>query len=98
MLLGAADFVSGDEARTSGYGGLRAAAFLVRSNDRSWLQADGQARLIDVGLTPSSRHSGSSVARHANLATNAPDVRFLPIPSAVQLRAEAPGVIVGGRL
>ncbi|MCZ6838602.1 MAG: hypothetical protein O7G13_04940, partial [Alphaproteobacteria bacterium] len=32
-----------------------------------------------VGFTPSFGHSGSGVARHAILATNAPNVRFLPI-------------------
>ena len=54
-----------------------------------------------VGEAAIREHSGSGVARYGILATNAPNapnVRFLPIPSAVHLRAEAPGVIVDGRL
>ena len=39
---------------------------------RFWLQAVGQHIANNVGLTPSSGHSGSGVAHHAILATNGP--------------------------
>ncbi len=64
---------------------------------RFWLQAAVRRAAISVCFTPSFGHSGSGVARHAILATNAANVRFLPIASAVHPRAEAPGVIVDGR-
>ncbi len=67
------------------------------SNDRFWLQAVVRRIANYVRSTPSSGHSGAGAARHANLATNAPNVRFLPIPSAVHSRADAPGIIGDGR-
>ncbi len=39
----------------------------------------------------------SGVARYANLVTNASNVGFLPIPSALPLGTDAPGIIVDYR-
>ncbi len=51
--------------------------------DRFWLQAADWLTVNYVGFTPSTGLSGFGVARHAILATNEPNVRFLPIPSAL---------------
>ncbi len=53
------------------------------------------ARIVSFGS--STGRSGSGVARHAILATNAPNVRFLPIPSALPSGADAPSAIVDSR-
>ncbi len=64
---------------------------------RFWLQAAARHIVHYVGFTPSSGHSGSGVARHAILATNAPNVRFLPVPSALPQRADVQAPTVKGR-
>ncbi len=77
----------------------RIAAERVRSLiDCFWLQAAVRRAANSVCFTPSTGLSGSGVARYANLATNALNVRFLPIPSALPSRADAPSAIVDSRL
>ncbi len=51
-----------------------------------------------VGKAAIRERSGLGVAGYANLVTNQPNVRFLPIPSALPARADAPCVNVDGRL
>ncbi len=64
---------------------------------RFWLQAAVRRAAISVCLTPSTGLSGSGVIRHAIFATNAPNVRFLPIPSALPQRADVRAPTVRGR-
>ena len=40
---------------------------------------------------------GSGAARHAILATNTPNVRFLPVPSALPQRADVRGAVADFR-
>ena len=48
-----------------------------------------------VGKAAIRELSGSGIARHAILATNVTNVRFLPVPSALPQRADVRGAVAG---
>ena len=77
--------------------GRKAVARANSPKFRFWLQAVGRRIARSVCFTPSTGLSGSGIARHAILATNVTNVRFLPIASGLPSRADAPGTSGDGR-
>ncbi len=59
-----------------------------RSGSPKLVQAAVRRAAISVCFTPSTGLSGSGVTRHTILATDAPNVRFLPVPSGLPQRAD----------
>jgi hypothetical protein len=64
---------------------------------RFWHKAEVWANAAYVGFTPSNGLSGAGIARHAILATDALNVRFLPVPSALPQRADVRALTANGR-
>ncbi len=86
--LAVGDGPAGTGSRCTGVSRARGTHLAVPSMMTA--KADG---LKAASLPPSTGLSGADAARHAILATNATNVRFLPVPSAPPQRADVQGSV-----